>query len=449
MARFTSLDDAFKALADIDPSAVDDARDIVAGITGHQGIDDPSVLTLADMLRWLWLRLPTQPGLDPSARATVLAHAATFFDTLGRPSWSARCRSDATRKIHAAWDVSPSKGKAAFRRAFASSGVEPPSIPGFTWSDYLGPDELRANELVELVLEMALNSGHIQPGRRGWHDEARRATEAVLHSEVAGGFGQRWIDLIITERLGFWVEHAAAPSLARLRSAVVNRLLHPVPVPPDAAEVLRPLVWFVAHLGDTGVKLSSRGYLERRFVEAAADELGWRLPGRAVRSEADVSPLSAVRALAIDCDLAAVHNGRLVVRDWSRYLLDHDHIDELWDTVVAQFSYQTTFSDVALETVLLVLLAEGELPTWRHVATAAAAVLADVGWNSARTAAPCTEDDVMAATHERRRLLDVLGAFDYGDIFTGGVELSDIGRAIALTVLRSHAAAPRRSTEVL
>lgn len=449
MARFASLNDAFMALADIDPSAVDDARDIVAGITGHRGIDDPSVLSLADMLRWLWLRLPTQPGLDPTARAAVVQSASTLFALLERPAWVGHCRSDTTAKVHAAWDRSPDHGMKAFRKAFSASGVEAPDVDDFQWGTWFGPDEQRACDLVELVLERAIGEGNIVPGRRGWKQEAARVTSAVLEMEARHGFGQRWIDLIVTERLGQWVDagDAATPTLSRLRGRIVNQLLHPVPVPTDAAAALRPLTWLCVRIdasGDKGLKLTSRGYLERAVVEEAADELGWRLPGRAVRSEADLRRLSTLRFLAMESGLIDIFDGRLITTvDGVAVGSDVGHV---WRAVVQYAGQRRTFDGAALHAVLLVVLGDEGHTSWRGVSALAAEALGELGWTSGRTGQACTEDDVMAATAEWRRMLDILGVFSYGDVFTGGIELTSFGRSLALAILRVQAAGARRDT---
>lgn len=447
MARFASLNDAFMALADIDPSAVDDARDIVAGITGHRGIDDPSALSLADMLRWLWLRLPSQPGLDPQSRAAVVAHASSFFGVLGRPMWSIHCCSSTTAKVHAAWDRSPDHGMKAFRRAFTGSGVEPPDVEGFEWSTYFGPDEQRACDFLELLLEMAIDSGHIQPGRRGWKQEAERVTRTVLFSEAEGQFGQRWIDLIVTERLGQWVESGGGSALlSRLRGAVVNHLLHPIPVPDDMAVSLRPLLWFCERLGETGVKLSARGYLDGAFVQAAAEELGWKLPGRAVRSEVDLHQMPVLRELAFECGFVDLEGGRVV--NTSAGIAASDDPAGAWHRLVAFFGNRRTFDGAALHALLLGILADEGHTSWRGLGAQAADALAEAGWMSARTGRPTDEDDVLWATSEGRHRLELLGALDYGDPFAGAIRLTPVGRSLALAILRVRAVGPRRDLTV-
>jgi hypothetical protein len=76
--------------------------------------------------------------VDLDEKLRVTAALGQALDLLQLPRYAAICQSRTTREILAAYETSIADGKAAFRRAAASSGILPPDLPDFEWGAVMG-----------------------------------------------------------------------------------------------------------------------------------------------------------------------------------------------------------------------------------------------------------------------------------------------------------------------
>jgi len=76
-----------------------------------------------------------------------------------------------------AYEISATQGKNAFRRAAAVSGITPPDLPEFQWGAAMGMEEASAWSSTAGFLEVAVASGDLVPGPRGWKTASRNSRE--------------------------------------------------------------------------------------------------------------------------------------------------------------------------------------------------------------------------------------------------------------------------------
>ena len=254
-----------RVLADMvaaDPDRGRDAASVVDWLTAGEGIE---VIDLAGVQRFAWYDLPVK-WLGPRDRQRgLLAAAAELFDRLEMSGYADVCRSPETAEILDAYGVSPSEGFKAFRMAYERSGVSPPDLADFVWGAVMSIEEAVAHATAERALEEAMTQGTLTPGARGWRSVAGEVVSAVLDSPHPTLPGQTLRTAIVTERLDVWLHRVEghSPTLHRLRSRHVNRLLHPVPVPADVGERMEPITWFLGRV-EQGARLTQAGYLPDR-----------------------------------------------------------------------------------------------------------------------------------------------------------------------------------------
>jgi hypothetical protein len=98
------------------------------------------VIHQATLQQFLWWFLPFKYSQDDW---WDLADAACeLLDELGMGRMAQIARSSVTSDVLDAWADGPDRGAAAFRKAHASSGVEPPDTPVLAWGSVMGIDEL-------------------------------------------------------------------------------------------------------------------------------------------------------------------------------------------------------------------------------------------------------------------------------------------------------------------
>ena len=105
--------------------------------------------------------------VDPGEKLRVVSALAEVLDLLQLPRYAVICRSGATREILNAYEVGAARGKAAFRRVAAASGITPPGLPGFEWGAVMGQEEASARSSAADFLEVAVASGDLVPGWPG------------------------------------------------------------------------------------------------------------------------------------------------------------------------------------------------------------------------------------------------------------------------------------------
>ena len=84
------------------------------------------------------------------------------------PATPAISRSGTTAGILDAYQESTARGKAAFRKAFQASGIDPSDLPDFAWGSVMGLQEARALAAAAGFLELAIAVGDLVPGSKGW-----------------------------------------------------------------------------------------------------------------------------------------------------------------------------------------------------------------------------------------------------------------------------------------
>jgi hypothetical protein len=134
---------ALAKLAEQDAEAASDAEAALEWIAWEQRL---SLVTQERIQTFCWYELPMKWLTTLDHKVRVAGAVARALDLLGLPRYAAICRSDATRGILGAYEASTEEGKAAFRRAAAASGIQPPDLPEFEWGAAMGPEEASAGE---------------------------------------------------------------------------------------------------------------------------------------------------------------------------------------------------------------------------------------------------------------------------------------------------------------
>ncbi|MGI8937666.1 MAG: hypothetical protein ACR2JF_05515 [Iamia sp.] len=440
------VNDAIDRIAARDAEQARDARHVYETLTWGEG---PAQLRLAGVQEWLWYRLATKYMTDEVGYMTRLAAtAAELFDELGLDGYAALCRSETTAAVHGAYETSDAKGIAAMRRAASASGIDPPDLWDFAWGQVMGMEESRARTAVEDALERAIAEGELTPGGRGWRSVQREMTQRALDVDHPLQPGQSWRTAVITERIGAWVDEAARRSetLGRLRAAVGNRLLHPVPPPPDVAELLAPLTWLLDVFGDEQT-LTQVGYLNTTFVRRFDDERPWedRFPRPTpARSEADDPVLSRLRALLEA--LGGLRKRGRTLRRTKRGVEMASDPSQLW-TALTEGMSRAPWERFVAETSAVVLLDVGGAVSESQLRAGVAGLAADTGWMSSGggggSRSP-SEHDVSWAFSDTRALLQLFGMLtEHGDWRDRRLELTRAGETTLVAMLRVVAAGPR------
>jgi hypothetical protein len=360
-----------------DPDAATLAGGVYDWLAGEGGID---TITLADVQRFAWYDVSVKWLIEDSERMDVLAADAALFDTLGLDRYASVLRSPQTAEIVAAHERSHDEGLKAFRKAFAESGIAAPDLEDFEWGDMSAIEEASAHEVVMRSLERAMDDGRMTPGSRGWRTTARAVTTEVLDSAHPDIPGQSWRSVILTERAHSWLRmlEGRSQDLHTLLSNTVNRLLSPVPAPPDLGSHLAPVTWFLDYVG-TGLKMTGAGYLPTAMVRDGADRFGWDKgwSAGAPQKESDSMELITIHELLLDAG-AVQHRKGAVIRTTvgSRMLEDPEYA---WRTLTASLTQQEWLASVAQTYTLLLLDGENDAEAlWPR----ARKILVDFGYRS-------------------------------------------------------------------
>jgi hypothetical protein len=229
---------ALRALAADDREVARLAEAAFDSLTFGEGLTS---LTQHGLQEWLWYQLPVKWLTDPAEHRAL----GRLLELLDRPRYAAICLSPVTERVLGAYAESATAGRTAYRRAAEASGVEPPGLVDFAWSPVMGTAELQAYLGAADRLEQAVESGELRPGGRGWRAAQQRIVAA--HLDAVDPLTQQTPRLLVlTERVGRWADRGG-PTGRRLRSAVANRLLAPVPLPADVEQGLAPLRWLLEH----------------------------------------------------------------------------------------------------------------------------------------------------------------------------------------------------------
>jgi hypothetical protein len=348
------------------------------------------------------------------------------------------CRSPLTSSIHEAYAESTQAGMAAFTKAYRESGIDPPDLEDFAWGDVMGSDEAVARHDAERALEHAIASGRFVPGRRGWRTAAAEVTAAVL--DEPDEVGQTRRHAVLTERLDHWLWAAErhSPELHALRARYANLLLHPRPLPADAAERLEPVMWFLDAV-EPGAQLTAAGWLPTSLVRAAWERFDWDRDwiGAPPRSESDFGQLFELDRLLQR--VRAIHARAKVVRPTAIGARMRQDLEFAWRTVAAGLS-EPAWAKAVAEAYALLLM-EGERFD-EDLEGRVLRIMADMGWRHGDE--PPGESAVMSAWYATRRPLRVLaGVEEIGDWRHRRTRLTAFGRATLLEQIRADATEPR------
>ena len=431
---------ALALLAVEDPAAADDAQAVLEWIAGEQGLE---LVTQHRVQNFCWYELPVKWMTSPDGHTRVVAALARAFDLLQMPRYAAICRSATTRDILAAYQIGPEKGKAAFRRAVTQSGITPPDLPGLTWGAGMGSQEAGAWTSATELLELAVASGDLVPGARGWKVRQQELVRAHLDAPREELLGQSLAAVIISERAEAWVSRWRSPTRQQIAASVANRLLHPVQLSAQAAaDPLPRWRWLLGQLAE-GIPLTQAGNLSRAFVQQNAARFGWDL-SHPPYTETDLYDLHQLRCLASEHGITRRAGRVLTLTAKGRRLLDDP--DHLWRFTAATLTDGNSFTVFAGE-LFLAILADGEpVPAGQITATVAQAA-AEEEFRDSRTGQLPGEHDISWAVSRTANLCRALDLLALGSDWPDRrYQLTPVGTATALEALRTRATGPRTLT---
>jgi len=434
----TEIADAIAKLWAEDAGVARDAEAALGSLTWGEGV---GVITQERLQHFLWYGLPMKWLTDTDRHRRIVDALARAFDLLGLPRYAALCRSATTAEVLDAYERSDAEGKKAFRKADLASGIRPPDIDELEWDSVMGMVESDALSSTAELLELAIASGELVPGARGWKRRQADLVRAHLTTPRIELGGRTWLDGTAEERLDTWLDtHRRSATRRRILEPLAAAARAPADLPSGFDDPLPRVRWFLGELAD-GQPLTQTGNLGRAFVQEAAPRFGWdfRNPPR---TEDELFDLHQLRHLAQRVGLArrlgrklaltpkgraALGDPKLLLRGTARGLLpDHQFAAELGQLTLALLVEREVHTD-ELDAVL------GE-------------VVAEVGWRATDTGAPPTQHDISWAWHQTTNLLRALDVLSTG----GGWDdrsyaLTPAGRVLALEALHQRATGPRTS----
>lgn len=263
--------EALTKLEGEDVEAAQDAEAALNSLTWGEGV---SVITQERLQHFLWYGLPMKWMADTDHHRRIVAALARAFDFLDLAQYAALCRSDTTAHVLDAYERSDAEGKKAFRKADAASGIRPPDIDELEWGSVMGMEESTALSSAAGMLELAVASGGLVPGSRGWKQRQQELTRAHLTVARIGLAGRTLLDAIRDERLQTWLEGRRSPTRRRILEPLAEAARAPAEAADGVADAVPRLRWLLGELAE-GQPLTQTGNLNRAFVQAAAARFGW------------------------------------------------------------------------------------------------------------------------------------------------------------------------------
>jgi hypothetical protein len=331
------------------------------------------------------------------------------------------------------------------------SGVVPPDLPELEWGEVMGAAEVSAYDSVATTLELALATGDLKPGSRGWRVTQVRLTRTQL--TMGRHDGPPLLERIRAERLEQWALHGGQARRA-LASALVTQVAGKPGVPSDVAERMEPMQWLLelagGRLGDpAGVPLTVTGNLARRVVQEAAERFNWwDLPERLPRSESDMWRLTVLRGVLSSAGALRRVGRKLLLGTRGRALLG-DPIAQ-WETATNHLLAEAGFDAAAQEAALMLLLQAGGMVEMRELVTEVADVLGGSGWRDTGDGSPPDEQDVSRAVWAFVRRCELWSLVDSGrgPGWSTRLRLSPAGHLGGYAALRHQALRARPASEV-
>jgi hypothetical protein len=420
-----------------DPGAARDAAAALDWLTAGEGL---SVLTQERLQHFLWYGLPMKWLTDTDHHRRVVEALGRAFDLLGLPRYAALCRSETTAAVLDAYERSDADGTKAFRKADTASGIRPPDIEELVWGSVMGIVESNALSSVAELLELAIASGDLVPGARGWRQRQTELVRAHLTTARIELGGRTWLDAVVDERLDTWLSAYRNPTRRRILESLAAVVRTPADLPAGIDEPIPRLRWFLSELAD-GQPLTQTGNLSRAFVQAAAPRFGWDY-ATPPRAEHELYDLHQIRRLAQRLGLARRSGRKLTLTSKGRSALGDTEL--LLRTIARGLLPENRFT-AALGELTLALLVDRVVHT-HEMEAVLTEVVAEVGWRANDTGLPPDDRDIGWAWHYTTNLLRALDVLATG----GGWDdrsyaLTPEGRSLALQCLHSRATGPRSS----
>ncbi|ASU84520.1 hypothetical protein CDO52_18450 [Nocardiopsis gilva YIM 90087] len=438
--------EALTVLRRENPEHAEDAAAAMGWLSsgGLEGID------LLRMQDFLWYALPVKWMISTEKRVQVAHALGRLLNLNGLERYAAVCESKLTEQILRIYEEEGhDAGVAAYTEATTRSGSVPTATPLHTWGTLMGPEENAAFGDCAAALDLALASGELRVGGRGWKKAREALLTRWLTQERPELDGACWLERIHSERLETWVveRHGERSTLA---GELAPRLLAMPCKAPDPAPdgVLRALGWLLGHSRDR-LPLTARHYIAPTLVSEAVDLFGWRewLTGPLNR-ELDVLPLHTLRTLA-QREMRAIRRAGtslVLTKTGVRMLEDQD---VFWRTataaVIGREDGEPDFGVAVREAALLVLLTSTPR-TADELTRRLTSMLAEEGWafrDGGDLGGPIRRE-----THRFRYRMWALGMLDDDCLADEPPVLTEGGEITALAALRARALRPRYRTDV-
>lgn len=320
------------------------------------------------------------------------------------------------------------------------SGVEPPNLDDFQWGNVMDDLEASARDLLSQHLELAIAADELRPGSRGWRAHQAEIAREFLLDPHADLHGQSLLAAIRAQRARAWARGAGVSRRNEPRAELLEPLLPEISAgpPADAAHPLPAVTWLLERAA-CGLALTAAGYLSVALVREAAERFGLESYGSA-RRETDVPALAELHDLIVDMGVVRKRKNELRLTKAASALPDDP--DALWQTVAGALAAREGFASAVAELTLAVLLGGG--PEDDHEAQLAV-VLAEDGWRDQVTGLPPSREGLIAHYYAVVRRLRALGGLEGERWYGRSIELSSVGRALALEALRKRATGPLNS----
>lgn len=427
------------AMKAVDRDRGADAEGALEWLTAGEG---PAVITQARLQEFLWYYLPTRWMMGTGEHRAVADALAEALELLGLPRYAAICRSATTAAVLDAYEQSISRGKAAFRKAFRASGIEPPDLPDFVWGPVMGPHEAHAHDAVAGLLEMAVAAGDLVPGRRGRQKEREELVRTHLSLARVELGGASFLDMIRAERLEHWLSrHNRGRVWPHLLPELAPLLGRPHPPPADAADdPLPPLRWLLGRLLE-GQALTQTDNLNRAFVQEASTHFGWSDATffGPPHCEDELVPLRLTHDLAQRMKALRRRGKAIYLSPKGRALLADP--GAMWCAAAAQLLPRHGFGAAVGEVALALPAVVGPM-TGTDICARVQEAVADLGWHDRDTGAPPDERAVRSGLTAPFNLLDALNLLTGRRRARLGAELTPTGRAFSLQALHTRATGP-------
>lgn len=274
------------------------AEDAEAALSWMLADGGPASLTQEQVQLFCWYQLPYKWACELSERFEVLEALARALELLDMPRYAAICRSQVTGAIIEASEVSYAKGMAASKKADQASGLRPPGLDEFAWGSYFGTVESNAYSDVSAFLELAVASGELVPGARGFK-AAQQKLARSFPSEPRGG--SSLLDQVRAERLDTWLADRRSSVRRELFAAIESEpRKQPTALPRDADPLPR-MRWLLEQFSE-GEALTKTGNLNRALVQRAAPIHDWDYR-RPPQSEDEITELWVTHGFIQRCKL--------------------------------------------------------------------------------------------------------------------------------------------------